>query len=104
MAVLVGGRAVFFDAERGFVGAAVVAIAFETKKQLAIGNFFDLGRAGAKGRLQIFLKKIVGFAHVAVDIDNSYSIVRHVYLRSRRTSSTIVASTTRSSGKSGFPC
>jgi len=51
MAVLVGGRAVVFDGKWGFVGAAVVAFAFETKKLLAIGNFFDLGRSSAIGRL-----------------------------------------------------
>ena len=88
MAILVDRRAVFFDAKRRFVGPAVVAVAFETKKQLAVGYFFDFGRAGAKGCFQIFFKQIVGFAHVAVDIDDPNAILCHGYLRSRKTSST----------------
>src|SRR5215204_763747 len=82
----------------------MVALAFEQKKQLAIGDSLDLWRAGAKRLLKIAFPQIVGLSHMTVDIDNTDGLLRHTYLRSRRTSSTMLESTTRSNGRSGFPC
>jgi hypothetical protein len=52
----------------------MVAIAFETKQQLAIGDFLHLRCTGAKRRFQILFPKVVGLAHVAVNIDYSHSV------------------------------
>src|ERR687891_1613423 len=104
VAMLVHGRAVRLGSKRRFVWLAMMTIAFEPEEKLAVRDPLHLRRASAKWRLQITLPQIVGFADMPVDIDHTDRILRHNYLRSRKTSSTIVASTTRSRGKSGFPC
>jgi hypothetical protein len=48
-----------------------MALAFEEKKQLAIGDPLDLWRAGTKRLLEITFPQIVGLSNMAIDIDHS---------------------------------
>jgi hypothetical protein len=72
VAVFICGRTVILDPEGRFVRAAVVTITFQEKQQLAIGDLFNSWSARTKRRLQITLPQIVGFPHVAIDIDYAH--------------------------------
>jgi hypothetical protein len=58
-----------------FIGLAMMALSFQEKKQLAIRDSLDLGRAGAKRLLEITLPQIVGLSNMSVDIDNAYGLL-----------------------------